>query len=109
MNTLRLIYAVVLTACWGTARYLIAIAEWRNDGRRQPLRRDSFIWSARSSPKAMRCSKCGWTGPLRFAKFTYVRAGYGPDCDVEKVEVCPTCQEQDTLWAVFRSKGGWSS
>lgn len=102
MNILRLILACVWTIAWGLYRYAVAAAAWENaDWACRPSWRDSFVWGRRESPKPVRCTECGWTGPGRWAKHTYRSDGFG---DVDPVDECPRCREQESLRLVWRSQ-----
>ena len=71
---------------WGFGRWL-----WWADNRWTP---PEWWWDdgRRTSWKPVKCTGCGWRGPVRWLVHDYRDCGMNPnDGDVEGVDYCPKC------------------
>ena len=103
-NVCRLIFAVLWTLLWGTARFIDNCLH-HPDWAIVTLHAMAFSWGRRESPKAMWC-ECGWVGPLRWAIHTYQ-----DDCagDVDPVDECRRCGCDSLHPVLMRRNGAWGS
>ena len=106
MNTLRLILAVPWTLLWGTLRWARYLCRLPGHYRPRNCRRAAFSWGRHDSPKAVRCERCGWAGPLRWTRHTYGPVG---NDDVEPVDECPRCGHGEQSPVIWNRKKGWGS
>jgi hypothetical protein len=100
-NFARFALACLWTFVWGTARWLFRRPR---DWPWKPWRRMAFSWNPRQSPRPRLCAKCGWVGPLRWARFEYDSSVYGEECTL--LESCPRCANQECLLPALGK--GWS-